>query len=115
MIGLFLYTLPQYIFHAGMRTTIPAYVAYRFESKAIARAHSPYQGADTGTGAALEEGQDCAVVLQQLAAVRGAVNGLMLELLEGHVREHLGAEAATAEQREQDLELVVKVLRSYVK
>ena len=64
---------------------------------------------------ALEEGQDCAVVLQQLAAVRGAVNGLMLELLEGHVREHLGAEAATAEQREQDLELVVKVLRSYVK
>jgi len=64
---------------------------------------------------ALEEGQECAVVLQQLAAVRGAVNGLMLELLEGHVREHLGAEAATAEQREQDLELVVKVLRSYVK
>lgn len=64
---------------------------------------------------ALEEGEECAVVLQQLAAVRGAVNGLMLELLEGHVREHLGAEAAPAEQREQDLELVVKVLRSYVK
>ena len=55
------------------------------------------------------------MVLQQLAAVRGAVNGLMLELLEGHVREHLGAEAAKPEQREQDLELVVKVLRSYVK
>ena len=64
---------------------------------------------------ALEEGQECAVVLQQLAAVRGAVNGLMLELLEGHMREHLGDANVPAEQREQDLELVVKVLRSYVK
>ena len=64
---------------------------------------------------ALEEGQECAVVLQQLAAVRGAVNGLMLELLEGHMREHLSGADVPAEQREQDLELVVKVLRSYVK
>ena len=64
---------------------------------------------------ALEEGQECAVVLQQLAAVRGAVNGLMLELLEGHMREHLSDTDVSSEQREQDLELVVKVLRSYVK
>ena len=64
---------------------------------------------------ALEEGQECAVVLQQLAAVRGAVNGLMLELLEGHMREHLSDADVSSEQREQDLELVVKVLRSYVK
>ena len=64
---------------------------------------------------ALEEGQECSVVLQQLAAVRGAVNGLMLELLEGHMREHLSDADVPAEQREQDLELVVKVLRSYVK
>ena len=64
---------------------------------------------------ALEAGEECAVVLQQLAAVRGAVNGLMLEILEGHVREHLGAGDVTPEQRQEDLDLVVKVLRSYVK
>lgn len=29
-------------------------------------------------------------MLQQVAAVRGAVNGLMAELLEGHLREHVG-------------------------
>lgn len=64
---------------------------------------------------ALESDQDCAVVLQQLAAVRGAVNGLMLEVLEGHVREHLGAANVPEAERARDLDLVVSVLRSYVK
>ena len=64
---------------------------------------------------ALESDQDCAVVLQQLAAVRGAVNGLMLEVLEGHVREHLGAADVPEAERARDLDLVVSVLRSYVK
>ena len=44
---------------------------------------------------ALEQESDCAAILQQIAAIRGAVNGLMLEVLEGHMREHLGAEEAT--------------------
>ncbi|MBO9512578.1 MAG: metal/formaldehyde-sensitive transcriptional repressor [Variovorax sp.] len=64
---------------------------------------------------AIEEAEDCSAVLQQLAAVRGAVNGLMLEVLEGHVRDHLGAADATEAQRAADLDLVVSVLRSYVK
>lgn len=63
----------------------------------------------------LEEGSECAAVLQQIAAIRGAVNGLMNEVLEGHIREHLGAEQASAEQRREDLELVVTALRSYLK
>ena len=37
---------------------------------------------------ALEQETDCAAILQQIAAIRGAVNGLMLEVLEGHMREH---------------------------
>ena len=44
---------------------------------------------------ALEQETDCAAILQQIAAIRGAVNGLMLEVLEGHMREHLGAAEAT--------------------
>ncbi|WP_163570943.1 metal/formaldehyde-sensitive transcriptional repressor, partial [Klebsiella pneumoniae] len=35
---------------------------------------------------------DCGKVLQQIAAIRGAVNGLMTEVLEGHLREHVGAD-----------------------
>ena len=43
---------------------------------------------------ALEEGEDCLAVLQQIAAIRGAVKGLMAEVLEGHLREHLPAKRA---------------------
>ena len=64
---------------------------------------------------ALEDSEDCSVILQQLAAVRGAVNGLMLQVMEGHVREHLGDVDASQEQREKDLDMVISVLRSYVK
>ena len=64
---------------------------------------------------ALEQETDCAAILQQIAAIRGAVNGLMLEVLEGHMREHLGAEEATQAERLEDLDQVVQVLRSYLK
>ena len=63
----------------------------------------------------LDQGSECSAVLQQIAAIRGAVNGLMLEVLEGHLRDHLGTHAIPEEQRAQDLEQVVSVLRSYLK
>ncbi|MBT3067124.1 metal/formaldehyde-sensitive transcriptional repressor [Rhodoferax sp. BLA1] len=64
---------------------------------------------------ALEQETDCSAVLQQIAAIRGAVNGLMAEVLEGHLREHLDAQDLPLEQRRNDLEQVVKTLRSYLK
>ena len=64
---------------------------------------------------ALERESDCSAVLQQIAAIRGAVNGLMAEVLEGHLRDHLGADDIPAQQRQDDLERVVAVLRSYLK
>ena len=64
---------------------------------------------------ALDEDRDCAAVLQQLAAIRGAVNGLMLEVLDGHVRHHLGGHDASHEERAEDLDVVLSALRSYLK
>ncbi|WP_137973115.1 metal/formaldehyde-sensitive transcriptional repressor [Pseudomonas sp. F(2018)] len=64
---------------------------------------------------ALEQESECAAILQQIAAIRGAVNGLMAEVLEGHIREHLGADDVSPQQRHEDLEQVVGVLRSYLK
>lgn len=64
---------------------------------------------------ALEQGTECTAILQQIAAIRGAVNGLMAEVLEGHLREHLGTDAVSPEQRGKDLEEVIKVLKSYLK
>lgn len=64
---------------------------------------------------ALEQEVECSAVLQQIAAVRGAVNGLMAEVLEGHIREHLGADVVAPEQRKEDLDQVISALRSYLK
>lgn len=63
----------------------------------------------------LEKGGECAAILQQIAAIRGATNGLMGEVLEGHLREHMGPDAGSAEEREQDMEQLLRVLRSYLK
>jgi DNA-binding FrmR family transcriptional regulator len=64
---------------------------------------------------ALEQEVECSAILQQIAAVRGAVNGLITEVLEGHIREHLGTDAVSPEQRNEDLEQIVAALRSYLK
>ena len=73
------------------------------------------QGQAGALARALEEEAECAAVLQQIAAIRGAVNGLMAEVLEGHLREHLASESASPEARERDLGPVVSILRSYLK
>lgn len=63
---------------------------------------------------ALQEGVDCTAILQQIAAMRGAVNGLMIEVFEGHLRDHLAGESS-AKKRQQDLEEIIQVVRSYLK
>ena len=47
------------------------------------------RGQISGIEKALEEDSDCGKVLQQLAACRGAINGLMAEILEDHIRFHV--------------------------
>ncbi|ATE59390.1 metal/formaldehyde-sensitive transcriptional repressor [Thauera sinica] len=64
---------------------------------------------------ALGQEAECSAILQQIAAIRGAVNGLMAEVLEGHIREHLGRPDATPQERADDVEQVVSALRSYMK
>jgi DNA-binding FrmR family transcriptional regulator len=73
------------------------------------------QGQANALAKALQEEQECAMILQQMAAIRGAVNGLIIEVLEGHVREHLGVARVPPKQRAEDVEQVVAVLRSYLR
>ncbi|TYK66175.1 metal/formaldehyde-sensitive transcriptional repressor [Colwellia echini] len=63
----------------------------------------------------LEGEHECLKVLQQIAAIKGAVNGLMKEVLEGHLREHLAAEDITQVQRMEEVEQVISILKSYLK
>ncbi|MEX1670233.1 metal/formaldehyde-sensitive transcriptional repressor [Zhongshania guokunii] len=58
---------------------------------------------------------ECNKVLQQIAAIRGATNGLMMDVLESHMREHLGADDIPPAQRQQELVDVMAILKSYLK
>ncbi len=64
---------------------------------------------------ALEAGADCAPVLQQIAAIRGAVNGLMSEVLEAHIREDFAQPASSDAQREARVQDLLGLVRSYLK
>ncbi|ALN60184.1 MULTISPECIES: metal/formaldehyde-sensitive transcriptional repressor [Lysobacter] len=63
---------------------------------------------------ALEAGSECAAVLQQIAAIRGAVNGLMSQVLESHIREELG-QAVADRGREASIDEIAALVRSYLK
>ena len=60
----------------------------------------------------IAEGADCGPVLQQLAAMRGAVHGLMAHLLDSHVREMLAEKPAPSQQA---IDETLALLRSYLK
>ena len=62
----------------------------------------------------LDDDSDCIAVLQQIAAIRGAVNGLMAAVIEDHLTDHVVNESDLA-QRQQDLDVVLQVLKSYLK
>ena len=73
------------------------------------------QGQAEALGRALDQEAECSSALQQIAAIRGAVNGLMIEVLEAHLRDHLGPDVGNDKRRGEDLEQVIRVLRSYLK
>ena len=84
------------------------------KSKALARVRR-IRGQLDALERALQAGTDCAPVLQQLAAVRGAVNGLMSEVLESHMREELAQPDASPAQRQAGIDAAVALVRSYLK
>lgn len=72
-------------------------------------------GQVTALATALEQDSPCGSVLQQTAAIRGAINGLMAELMESHLKEHVASGSAKSATRQQDLDSVIRVIRSYLK
>lgn len=65
---------------------------------------------------ALEAHAPCGEILNQVASVRGAVNGLTVELIEDHVREHVSnPDNDTDVARAQGAADLIQVLRTYLK
>ena len=61
---------------------------------------------------ALNQEQPCADVLQRLAAARGAINSLMAELMEDHIRNHMPRTSKSAGEAADD---VIQIVRTYLK
>jgi DNA-binding FrmR family transcriptional regulator len=57
---------------------------------------------------------DCAQVLQLIAATRGAMNGLMAELIEGHLRHHV-LEPESGEDPHEAADELMDVIRTYLR
>lgn len=57
----------------------------------------------------------CSTVLHQVAGVRGAVIGLMDELLEDHVREHLVRPGLSDAERAEAADELITAIRRYTK
>lgn len=65
---------------------------------------------------AIEAGAECAALLQQIAALRGASTGLMAEVLESHLRETFGAGPRAGEPMpDTEIDEVMKIVRAYLK
>jgi DNA-binding FrmR family transcriptional regulator len=64
---------------------------------------------------ALTEGAECGPVLQQIAAMRGAVNGLMAGVLESHLREEFTSMVDTTETQKSSIDDVITLIRTYLK
>ena len=68
-----------------------------------------------GVERAILANKDCTVTLHQAAAVRGAVNALVDELVESHVREHVANSDLTQEQRLEGAEDLIVAMRRYTR
>jgi DNA-binding FrmR family transcriptional regulator len=64
---------------------------------------------------ALEDEKGCADVLQLIAGVRGAINGLMAEVVEDHIFHHVADHALDQEQRNEGAAELIDVVRAYLK
>ncbi len=65
---------------------------------------------------ALEEEKGCAKVLHLAVAVRGAINSLMAEIIEGHIRTHVVDPAHERNRsRAQGAEELIAVVQAYLK
>lgn len=72
-------------------------------------------GQVTAVERALREDAPCATVLHRVAAVRGAVNGLMDEIIAAHLETHVASPDLSDAARAQGAEELLAVIRRYLK
>ena len=109
IVSVFQHTTPQYIISGDMAHTI------RDKKKLLDRVRR-VRGQIEAVERLLEGEKDCVEILQQIAACRGSINGLMSEVLEGHIRFHLvDRDQGRKSRKGNAVEEVVGIAKSYLK
>ena len=92
------------------------------EKKRVVTRLRRMQGQALALERAVNEGTECGALLQQLAALRGATNGLMAEVLESHLRETFLQSAqghppapGPGPETESQIDDLMRIVRSYLK
>ncbi len=74
------------------------------------------RGQIEAVGRALEEEKGCTQVLHTVAAARGAINSLVAEIIEDHIRTHVTDPARERDSaRARGAEELIGVVQSYLK
>jgi DNA-binding FrmR family transcriptional regulator len=74
------------------------------------------QGQLTAVEKALEQEQDCSTILLTIAACRGAINGLMAEIIEGHIRFHVvDPDREPTTEKARAAQELIDVVKAYLK
>lgn len=73
------------------------------------------RGQLNGIERALLEEKDCFMVLQTATACRGALNSLIVEILEGHIRSHLLEGVRSRTERDQAAHELIDVVNAFLK
>lgn len=73
------------------------------------------KGQITALEKVLEEGFDCGQILQQLAAARGAVNGLMARVLESYLRNEFPPKDKVSASQQKSIDDAISIVQAYLR
>lgn len=86
------------------------------EKKKLLARVSRLQGQLESIRTAIEGEKECTVVLQQIAACRGAINSLLVEIIDGEIRYHVLSKNSKVDSSEaKAAENLVEILHRYIK
>lgn len=85
------------------------------KKKLIARVRR-IRGQVEGVERALEADEDCHQILETIASIRGALRGLMSEVMEGHLLNHvLDTKHKPVGERTREAKKMIEILKTFVK
>jgi DNA-binding FrmR family transcriptional regulator len=86
----------------------------REKPKLLARVRR-IQGQAVALERALDAEKGCGEILHQIVAIRGAINGLMAEVIEDHVQCHVADPNLEEKRRREGAGELIDVIRTYMK